>query len=133
MRRVSNTYKRTLPLLSTHAFYTLVADANSPDGIAAATAYLLDALAYSNAPKKMLANHNTALHDFLSWCGQPDVKEDLPLALIHSISVCHTKAKAQISKKQWLVYQIGLDWKSAKQGERRDLLLMSMMTLSKTQ
>lgn len=131
MPQVSNIYKRTLPLLSNATFYSLVANANSPDGIATVTAYLLDALSYSNAPKKMLSNHNNAFVNFLSWCGQPDVKEDLPLALLNAIATCHAKAKAQISKKQWLVYQTGLDWKSAKQQQRRDLLLSQMQTHSK--
>lgn len=59
MAGASKFYKRTsTKLLDNHIFWRFIADANTPDGLTAATAYLTDDLTYTGAPE-YLCNHNT--------------------------------------------------------------------------
>jgi len=127
MGGTSKFYKRTTKLLDNRTFWRFIADANTPDGLAAATAYLIDALTYTGAPEHLL-DYDTALSRFLSWAGHKENLELFSSDFQGAFHVRHKKGKVQISTKQWLVYSIGLDWKSPQQHARRELLFDHMRT-----
>ena len=127
MAGASKFYKRTAKLLDNRFFCMFIADSNTPGGLAAATAYLIDALTYTGAPERLCA-HETALNDFLSWAGDKENLQLFSSAFQDAFHIRHKKGKAQISAKQWMVYSIGLDWKSPQQHARRELLFDQMCT-----
>jgi hypothetical protein len=126
----NNIYKNTIPLIDNPVFCSMVAGANNPADFAGATAYLIDALQYVRAPSNM-CSYSTAFNRFLSFCGQPDHAGLLSAALRSALYARKHKAKSQIDKKKWLVFHIGLDWKSAGQIARRDLLIRCLKTSHK--
>ena len=125
MTRTSKYYERIIPLINNCTFCRFLAAANTPDGAAAATAYLIDALTYVKAPQR-LCDPSSALQLLITWSGHQENVQKLGGDLHTALCVRRTKAKAQINAKQWLVLSIGLDWKSPRQEERRELLLSYM-------
>lgn len=114
-----------VPLINSPVFHNMVANANNLTSLAAATAYLVDALEYVDAPPSM-CDYHTAFEYFLSFFGQPDHATHLSPALCNALQMHKHKAKAQINEKQWLVHHVGLDWKSGKQMARCDLYLQRL-------
>ncbi len=118
----SNTYVKVIPFLDNHTFCHMVANANNPDSFMGATAYLIDALEYIDAPANM-CSYDDAFHRFLAFAGQPSHAAVIPSSLHTALQERKQKTKAQIDKKKWLVFKLGLDWKSPQQMDRRDLFL----------
>ena len=118
-------YSKAISILDTPTFHSLVGNANTESGFVDATLYLIDILHTFRAPSRM-CEPSTAFYNFLAWCGQDANTALLTVDLQSAIHTRRSKARSQISQKQWLVYTIGLDWKSDKQMARRDLLISLM-------
>lgn len=81
---------------------------------------------YVKAPQR-LCDPSSALQLLITWSGHQENVQKLGGDLHTALCTCHIfKVKAQINAKQWLVLSIGLDWKSPRQEERRELLLSYM-------
>ena len=121
-------YSKAISILDTPTFHSLVGNVNTKSGFVDATLYLINILHTFRAPSRM-CEPSTAFYNFLAWCGQDVNTALLSVNLQSAIHTCQSKARSQISQKQWLVYTISLDWKSDKQMAHHDLLISLITNL----